>query len=63
MIKEIDTYLETGFKSFVTAKAGEEQNKSYLKLKKIDCSVIDHYLMKVDGTRLDYSGCVFKDID
>ena len=59
MIKEIDSYLETGF----NAKAGEKQKKSYLKLKKIDCSVIDHYLMKVDGTRLDYSGCVFKDFD
>ena len=59
--KEIDAYLKTGFVSKVSTLAGEPQKKQWLKLKLIDISLLEHFWKIVEGSRLDYSDCEFKD--
>ena len=66
IIQEIDDYLignpylKTGFESIIAQHAGEPQKKLWRKLKAFNCLMLEHYWLKVEGSKLDYSGCEFK---
>ena len=62
-MQEIDTYMKTGFESKIAELAGEEQKKLWNSLKPIDLYMLEHYWEKVEGSKLDYTGCEFKDTD